>query len=251
MIYVSDGYGERFVADSVEQFKPKDVILLGSNIPHYLKSDKIYYDENSNLRVKGVIIQFAHDFMSHAISNYTDLSHIKQLLEDAGQSIYFPYPNNRDIINCIEELPSYNDIYRIINLLALLDKMAVFKYKRFLGSPAYSEKVFYRPDERIEKVFSFLSYHYTENLQLNNIASIVSMNTSAFCRYFKEKTRKSCIDYIQDLRIGHARRLLIETSLDITQISIESGFNTTRHFNKIFKRKIGFPPSVYREKFAY
>ena len=250
IIYIKEGSGERFVADSIEQFKSGDVILIGSNVPHYMKSDKIYYEGISDLRVKGVVIQFAHDFMSNAINNYADLSRIKQLLEDSKRGVYFPYPHNSDIIQCIEELSSHSDIYLIINLLSLLDKMGSFKYKRYLGSPSYSEKGFLIFDDRIEKVYSFLSYHYTEKLRLDEIASMVSMHTSAFCRYFKEKTGKSCIEHIQDLRISRARRLILETSHDISQISIDSGFNTSCHFNKIFKRKTGFTPSVYRKKFT-
>jgi AraC-like DNA-binding protein len=249
IIYVSESHGERFVADSMERFLPGDVILLGSNLPHYMRSNEIYYKNNPELRVKGVVIQFAHDYMSHAINKYAELTHIKLLLNNAKRGFHFPHPQNREIIRDIETLPDYKGFQRIIHLLLLLDKMAVFKDKRLLSSPHFSENINVFFDNRIEKILSFLNYHYLENISLANLSSIFSMNTSAFCRYFKQKTGKSYIHYIQDLRIGHACKLLIGTAYDISLISIECGFNTICHFNKIFKRKTSLTPSEYRNKF--
>lgn len=249
IIYVKESHGERFVADSVEHFSPGDVILLGSNLHHCMRSSDIYYRGNPGLRVRGVVIQFAHDYMSHAIDKYADFTHVRLLLNSAKRGFYFPCSQNDDIIRCIEDLPLQNGIHRIIGLLLLLDKMATFKDKRFIGSPHYSENTSVFPGSRIEKVLSYLNYHYTENLSLDDMASRFSMNTSAFCRYFKQNTGKSCIDYVQDLRIGYACKLLLGSSFDISQISIECGYNTICHFNKIFKRKTAMTPSEYRNKF--
>ena len=57
------------------------------------------------------------------------------------------------------------------------------------------------------------------------------------------------MEYLLDLRIGHACKLLIENKIDITQISIECGFNTITHFNRIFKRNTGLTPSEYKKQF--
>ncbi|MDR1523771.1 MAG: AraC family transcriptional regulator [Tannerella sp.] len=249
IIYVKESHGERFVADSVEVFNPGDVILLGSNLHHYMRSHEIYYKGDPGLRVKGVVIQFAHDYMAHAIHKYADFTHIKSLLNQAKRGFYFPHPQNSELIQRIEALPRQSGIYRIIDLLLLLDKMAAFKDKRFMGSPHFSENTSEYSGNRIEKILSFLNYHYTENISLNDMSSRFSMNATAFCRYFKQYAGKSYIDYIQDLRIGYACKLLIGTSYDISQISIECGYNTACHFNKIFKRKTALTPSEYRNKF--
>lgn len=249
IIYVRESHGERFVADSMEYFRPGDLILLGSNLPHYMRSNEIYYKGDPELRVKGVVIQFAHDYMSHAINKYAEFTHIKLLLSNAKRGYHFPHPQNQEIIRNIEALPDYKGLQRIIHLLLLLDKMAAFKDKRLLGSPHFSENITVSFDNRIEKILSFLNYHYLENISLDDLASKFPMNTSAFCRYFRQKTGKSYVNYVQDLRIGHACKLLIGTAYDISYISIECGFNTICHFNKIFKRKTSLTPSEYRKKF--
>jgi AraC-like DNA-binding protein len=249
IIYVSESHGERFVADSMERFQAGDVILLGSNLPHYMRSDELYYQGLPGLRVKGVVIQFAHDYMSHAINKYAELAHIKSLLSNAARGYHFPHPRNREIIREIEALPSHEGLQRIIHLLLLLDKMAAFDDKRLLASPHPGGEIAASSDVRIEKILAFLNYHYLESTSLDALASRFSMNTTAFCRYFKQKTGKSYLHYLQDLRIGHACQLLTGTAYDVARISLECGFNTICHFNKIFKRKTALTPSEYRHKF--
>lgn len=249
IIYVEESVGERFVADSMEAYYPGDVILLGNNVPHYMKSAPQYYENNPLLRVKGVVIQFKKDFMSHAINNYTDLKHVKQLLEQSERGIHFPFSTNKEIIEKINLLPTYKGIERIINLLRLLDAMAKISRKRLLGSAQFNNSLSLFTDNRLEKVLSYITFHYTETINLHNIASMVPMNATAFCRYFKEKSGKTFTEYVLDLRIGYACKLLVGNSMDISQISIECGFNTTTHFNRIFKRNTGLTPSEYRRQF--
>lgn len=249
IIYIREGRGERFVADSMEVYMPGDVLLLGHNVPHYMKSAEEYYLGDATKRVKGVVIQFANDYMSHAINHYADLSPIKTLLEKSKRGIHFPSSGNKDIIEYIEALPRYKDVERIVHLLFLLDKMAKSKNKRLLGSPHFNENLSLFTDNRLEKLLSYITYHYTETLSLSRIASIVSMNESAFSRYFKDKTGKSFVEYIQDLRIGYACKLLLGSSNEISQIAIECGFNTLCHFNRTFKKKTGFTPTNYRKQF--
>ena len=249
IIYVKESTGERFVADNMETFYPHDLTFVGHGVPHYMKSAPEYETNNHSLRVKGVIIQFEEHFMSHSISNYADLAHIKKLLDESARGIHFPYPENKEIIRCIELLPDSKGTMRIINLLHLLDLMANFKSKRYLGSLHFCQSVSITMDQRMEKILSFLANHYKENIDLNEISSIVAMNSSSFCRYFKERSGKTFMEYLLDLRIGHACKLLIANKIDLTQISIECGFNTITHFNRIFKRNTGLTPSEYKKQF--
>jgi AraC-like DNA-binding protein len=249
IIYVEEGMGERFVADSMEPFSPGDLILMGSNVPHYMRSAEKYYAGNASLRVRGVVIQFAHDYMTHTISRYADMTPVKRLLEESQRGLHFPSPDNKDLIKCINNLPTNKGVERITNLLLLLDKMANFPSKRILGSLHFSSKPSQSADSRSKKALSYITGHYTENIRLEAVAAIVSMNKSAFCRYLKEKTGRSYIEYVQSLRIGYACKLLISTSYDILQISMECGFNTVCHFNKMFKRNTGLTPSEYRKQF--
>lgn len=249
IIYVEESTGERFVADNMETYKAHDLTLVGHGIPHYMKSAPEYEKGDPNLRVRGTIIQFEEDFMAHAINNYADLSHIKILLDESKRGFHFPYPESEEIIHCIQQLPESNGTMRIINLLHLLDLMAKLPAKRYLGSLQFCQSLSPAMDPRMKKILSFLMTHYKDDIDLYEVSSLVAMNTSSFCRYFKEKSGKTFTEYILGLRIGHACKLLVKNEMDINQICFECGFNTITHFNRIFKRNTGFTPTEYRKQF--
>lgn len=249
IIYVKESTGERFVADSVESFGANDVTLVGHGVPHYMKSDEEYENDKEHRRVSGTIIQFEEEFMSHAINNYADLAHIKKLLDESRRGINFPYPANKEIINCIEQLPQSKGFMRIINLLHLLDLMAGFESKRYLGSVRFCNTMSMTMDQRMEKTLAYISEHFKEDIDLDKVASLAAMNSSSFSRYFKEKTGKTFTEYMLSLRIGFACKLLIEDIIDISQVSLECGFNTIAHFNRVFKRHTGLTPTDYRKEF--
>jgi AraC-like DNA-binding protein len=248
IIYTKEGHGERYVADHMEKFSSGDLILVGPNVPHYMKSAPDYHD-SSPLRIKGVVIQFEREFMSHAINNYIELTSIKMLLNRSQRGLHFPCPDNQKLTKQIEKLPSHKSVGRITNLLTLLDNMASFKAARTLGSPHYSNSISAYTDNRLSKVLSYLSLNYTKPVGLEEMASRVAMNPSAFSRFFKEKAGKTFMDYIIDMRIGYACKLLSGNTMNISEICMECGFNTVSYFNKIFKRNTGFTPSEYKIQF--
>ncbi|MDR0699685.1 MAG: AraC family transcriptional regulator [Tannerella sp.] len=249
IIYFAEGDGYRFVADNMEAIRNGDIILMGSSVPHYMRSAEKYYANDASLRIHGAIVQFAHNFMSFAINNYTDMIPIRELLKMADRGVYFPAPENAELIERIVELPTLKGVKRMTQLLLLLDRMAHFQQKHILGTPYFNLQTLPYIDSRMEKVLAYINRKYAENINLSDIASIASMNTSAFCRYFKEKLGKSPVRYIQELRVGYACKLLISNRLDIIQICIECGFNTPSHFNKVFKRDTGLTPAEYRKQF--
>lgn len=250
IIYVKESTGHRFVGDSIEEYSGGDLILLGSNLPHYMRSSPIYMAENETLRVKGTIIQFEKDFMNHSIANYPQFVQIKNLLEESRRGIHFPYPYSKEIIGQLERIPSANGILQITSLLLLLQEMAVFTEKRLLASPNFHESLSSFGNSRIEKIMSYLNDHYTRNISLKEISSLAAMNPTAFCRYFKENTGKTFMQYITEMRVGYACKLLKAKDMSISHISMECGFDCIIHFNRTFKKLTGFTPSGYKEQMS-
>jgi AraC-like DNA-binding protein len=250
IIYFAEGEGSRFVADSMEAIRHNDIILTGSNVPHYMRSAEDYYAGDATLRVKGVVIQFTHDFMTFAISNYTDMKPIRGLLKAADRGIHFPAPENAELVDRIMQLPLLKGVQRMAHLLLLLDRMASLRQWRALGTSHFDLNVFsYAGDGRMEKVLRYINRNYTKKIKLGDVADVASMNASAFSRYFRENSGKRLMNYISELRIGYACKLLTSTHLDILQILIECGFNTPSHFDTVFKCYMGLTPSEYRMQF--
>lgn len=245
IIYVKESTGFCFVGDCIEEYSDGFLILLGSNLPHYMRSSDIYKSENESLRVKGTVIQFEKDFMLHSINHYPQFIQIKMLLEESRRGICISKPTP-EIKNMVELIPVLKGIDQVISLLRLLQTIAVAN-KRHMASQLYYEKFPTLGNNKIEKIISFINANYTSKLNLNEVASMAAMNASAFCRYFKENTGTTFMQYVTDMRVAHACKLLSLNEMTIYQISIESGFESISHFNRTFKHITHFTPSQYQQ----
>ena len=246
VIYVKEGCGRSFVGDCVESYSAGDLILFGSNLPHYMRSDDIYHSEQSTLRVQGTIIQFEENFMQYSFDYYPQFRQIRQLLEASKRGIIFPKQGNAQVIELISSSPELQGLRQITGLLDLLQGLATASCRRTLASLCYYEKFPVLGNKRIDKIISFINSNYTRALKLDEIAGMASMNSSAFCRFFKEVTGKTFLQYVMDMRIGYACKLLVIGDMEILQIAVECGFDSISHFNRTFKQLTGLTPTQYR-----
>lgn len=248
IIYVKESHGFCFVGDSIVQYSDGDMILFGPNLPHYMRSADAYQTGAVDLRVRGTIIQFEENFMRYSFDSYPQFHSIKLLLEEAKRGILFPGEESGRIRKQLESFPGYTGYRQIITLLDILQEMAAVSARKSLASPCYYEKFPTMGNKRIDKILSFINRNYTRNLKLNEISDMANMNSSAFCRYFKEVTGKTFLQYVMDMRIGYACKLLTLNDGDISQIAVECGFDSISHFNRTFKLLTGMTPTQYREQ---
>ena len=247
IIYVEQGEGECLIGDSIIPYSKGDMILFGTELPHSMQSPA-EYGTDPKLKVKGVNIQFEKDFMHYSISQYSQFIPIRNLLEESCRGIKFAVGTSRKTIRLLKQIPSSKGAEQIIALLSLLQIMATDTKKKFLTTAHYTPSPSIMRNERMEKVIAYLNKHYTESIGLDEIASYTAMNPSAFCRYFKENTGKTFKEYIFEMRIGYACKLLTSSLMNISQIGATCGFESPVHFNRIFKKIIGMTPTLYREQ---
>lgn len=244
LIYVERGWGRCLVGDSVIDYRAGDLILFGSGLPHCMLSAPEALRPGT-YRVSGVNIQFEKDFMQHAFGHYVQFASIRNLLEMACRGICFSLESIPGIVDCVKSIPQAKGAEQLIQLLVLLQQLAVCPQKRLAASPHYNPSSF--NDKKMERILSYLNKCYTRHIPLAEIASYTAMNEAAFCRYFKEHTGKTFTQYVLDMRIGYACRLLADSGMNVSQISVACGFETLTNFNRVFKRITGTTPTDYRE----
>lgn len=246
IIYIKESTGTRFIGNNIASFEAGDIVFIGSNLPHFLKSDDLYHEGNDDMRVKGTIIHFEKDFMYYAINQYPQFIKIKNLLHESQRGIYFARETVPKLQELLEKIPLEKGINQLLLFLEILKEMSEVESRQSISTSDFVNDTVY-DSVRIDKVMSFLNQNYTRTISLEEIASFAAMNTSAFCRYFKSKTGKSFKNYILDMRIGYACKLLVMEDSSISTISSKCGFETISHFNKNFKKNIGYVPSQYRK----
>lgn len=248
LIYVAESHGQCFVGDCIEQYSAGDIILLGSNVPHYMRSNDIYHSGETSLRVQGTIIQFEQNFLQYSLMYYPQLLLIKTLLEEAKRGILFPKKAIEGITKQVVDFPQLKGFRQISVLLEILQELANTSQRKSLASACYYEKLPSMGNKRMDKIISFINGNYTRNLKLDEVAEMANMNTTAFCRFFKEATGKTFLQYVMDMRTGYACKLLTIGDLDVAQVAIDSGFESISNFNRIFKQKNKMTPVQYRKQ---
>lgn len=250
IVYILKSTGTRFVGNNIELFSDEDLVLLGSSVPHMYRNDIQYYQNDPKRRVHAITLQFSNDFFQHSLQQYPEFSQIKNLLEEAKYGVYFNKNANILIRQKITKALHLTGLDLLLETIRILSLMSKSKDKRLLSDE--SEENITSPgdnDPRIIKVKAFLHREYMRHITLKEVANIAGMNVSAFCRYFLEKTSKTCMQYINELRITYACKLLLERSLTITQICYEVGYNNISNFNRQFKKITGHTPTEYMLEF--
>jgi AraC-like DNA-binding protein len=250
IMLVQEGSGIRFAGDSIERFQPGDLVFYGSNIPHLYRSDEEYYSQDIQLLSKATVVYFKENFPGDQFWKLPEMGPIKKLLLLGRQGIKFTGETRSLLEKHILQLAGRRDgIDRMIDLFGILKIMATSKEYRLLSGHAFMENIQVSDSERINAVYQYILDNYTSDPTLEDVAKIACMSTTAFCRYFKTHTNKTYVQFLNEVKIGNATKMLIDNKLTISQICFESGFNNFNHFNNLFKRITGFTPAQYQQQY--
>jgi AraC-like DNA-binding protein len=249
IMLVLEGTGMRFVGDSMERFEQGDLVFYGPNIPHFYRSDEAYYKERSTLLSRAIVIYFKEDFLGESFWDLADIQPVRKLFAQARRGIKFPKIINETLSRLITDLREDRPgVSKVIGLLTILQTMADSRDMKRLSSIAYSEKIDENDCERINKVYQFIMDNYARNPSLEEISQVACMTSTAFCRYFKSHTHKTYTQFLNEVKVGSACKLLIDNKFSISQICFEVGFNNFPHFNDQFKKIMGITPRQYQFK---
>ncbi len=249
IIYVIDGSGSRFVGDNIESFHSGDFVLLGSNLPHFWRSDESYLQSESEKNVRYVVIHFSNTFFDNAVLEFPEFQHVIEMLQLSSRGMCFSREISKQAETKILNVVNSKGLHRVIHTLELLQFLSNTEDYRLLAGELYQFELHKYIDDRFSKVLHYLNSSYLQKVELKKVAAIANLHPSAFCRYFKEKSSKSLSEFVTELRIGYACRLIMEGRMSISQICFESGFNNLSNFNRSFKRQTGFTPSTYYQEY--
>jgi len=251
IVYILKSTGKRFVGNNIEPYADGDLVLLGSFVPHMYKSDPVYHQKDEHLRVHAIVLQFSKDLFPYAMEHYPEFYKIRDVLEKAQSGIYFRNCKKNELIRRrLKRALVLKNIDLLIECIKILSLMSETEEKDLLNEDyRYQIPDNQYQDPRIIKILSWVHNQYSEPLSLQVIAEKAGMNKAAFCRFFKTKTGKTCFEYITELRINFACKLLKEGNLPVTQICYETGFNNISNFNRQFKKITQFTPTNYLQEF--
>ncbi len=242
---IKQGEGTLIVGDKIDRFGRYDILLLGANLPHVLRSDPGYYEVGDNQLASSVTVLFRPEQLEATMLGLPETKHLKFLLQEAQHGVRLRCGTRNVLTEQMEVLPQQRPFDQLINLLALLDNLATNPDREVLSATAYARPQ--RPDDqrRLEQVFSYLFQQYALPISLEDVANVANLTPGAFCRFFRQHTRKTFSQLLNEVRIEHACRHLRESQENISQIAFSCGYTNLSNFNRQFKENVGMPPSEY------
>jgi len=246
LTYIVEGHGRRFVGDHVESFQTGDLILLGPDLPHFWRSDDEFYQGSPERQVQSIVIQFTGEFAQQGLASVPEATAIRHLLERSRYGLRFSQPVSQSVLTKLEQLPDKSGLLQLLGLLEILDLLVTDRDASLLASDGYQLAPGASETERMKRVLEYTLNNFRTEIRMDQIASVAGMAPAAFCRYFKKRTRKSFVEYLNELRIVHARKLLADRDLSISQVCLECGFNNSSHFHRQFKLQTGVTPFQYQ-----
>lgn len=246
---IRKGTGIRLVGDSVEQFEDNDLVLLGAGLPHYWRSDAIYFKDEPRMRVEAVAIHFKEDCWGRDFLEMPEFTSVKKLLLDSKRGIEITGKTKKSLIPVMEAMLKAQNAKRVIVLLDMLQQIAASKEMKILSSAGFSKSYDHSNTDRINEIYNYTFNNFQKEICIKEIAAAVNISPNSFCRYFKTRTLKTYWQFLLEVRIGYACKLLIDDKLSVARICYDCGFNNLSNFNRHFKRMIGMSPLQYSKTY--
>ncbi|RXP45167.1 AraC family transcriptional regulator [Lutibacter sp. HS1-25] len=239
---VLHGEGTYIIGDCVGDFKKHDVFVLGENLPHVFKRDAAFEKETEI-----VSLFFSKNSYGEEFFNLPEFEHFQHFFNDS--ILGYQVLSNKDkitlLLSKLKKLPKYEQFISFLEILNLITEADKLKLSSLINLKKYAGD----EGKRMSDIFQYSMENFHKEVSLEDVANIANMTPNAFCRYFKQRTNKTFVNFLIDIRIGNACKLLAKKNdLSITEISYKSGFNNLANFNRKFKAMKGITPSEFRKK---
>jgi AraC-like DNA-binding protein len=242
---ITSGSGRRIVGNNISSYTKGDLVLLGPNIMHCWE----ILETEEGMDPECIVTHFYENIISSDFFKIPELEPVVELLHKADGGILFKGALTEKVAGSLKRMVTLKGLDQYIELLKVFNYLLQIDDREYLALPSSLPNSYDKDYEQINKIYEYVFQNIQEGINLRDASSLVCMEPSSFCRYFKKKTKQTFMDYVKSVRIGIAAKLLAETDKQITQICYECGYNNLANFNHYFKVIMGKTPSDYRKDF--
>ena len=249
LVLVVKSRGQRIVGDSMEDFQDGDLVFMGPNLPHVFNNSPEYYQGNTELKAEAIVIHFNEGFAGEGFFDLPEMASIKKLLTNSKWGLKILGKTRDRIARWMEEMLTQSPSRRLLQLLQILEDLSTSQQYRMLASFGYIQAEQQEDANRMNKVYQHIMSGFRMPITLNEVAQVANLTPQSFCRFFKSRTRKTFSQFLNEVRIGYACKLMAEEHLNISDICYQSGYNNLSNFNRQFKRIVRKSPLMYRKEY--
>lgn len=243
VVYIVKGSGRAVIGNNVTSFQEGDMAVIGPNLPHVWTADPVRPGEEEPC---SIVIYFNKEFFGSDFYKMKDMKRMVDFLQGAQRGIWITGKTRELLHKKMERLAHKKGFKKLIGLMEILHIISISPENQYLNAENVQSVNTLPENDRLKKVIQYICEHFRRDISLEEIASIAHLSPPSFCRLFKSKTNKPFVEYVNELRISYACKLLNETDQTIYSVGAESGFNTLSNFNKQFKAVMRVSPKQYR-----
>ena len=236
----------RIGGDCAEVIDDYDLVLIASpNLEHVWEQG-----ECQSKDIREITIQFTSDVLPEPLLSKSQFHSIRRMLDRARCGLAFSGLTIMKVFGKIDELTHQRrGFHAVLSFLELLYDLSLADDSRTLSSSSFARIKTSNESRRVNKVQQYIASHYAEDVRLETLADLAGMTPVAFSRFFHQRTGRSLSEYIIEIRLGIAARMLIDTTKMVAEICYDCGFNTLSNFNRLFRKHKGCTPTAFRENF--
>lgn len=247
LAYILEGYGTRYVGSSIKSYQKGDLVLVGEQLTHVWMSDDAFYEDNE-LQTQAIVVKFCPDFAGKDFLNLPEAYGILKTIQDASGGLRITGKANELIKGILIGMLNQSPLEQILSLVQILNIMSKTDEKFVLSNYDLHKSNNAKEKDRMNRIIKHTTLHFRRNIPLEEIANVANLSKSAFCRYFKKTVKKSYLEFLYEIRVEYACKLLLEDNMGMTQICYDSGFNNPSSFSQRFKKIKNITPYEYRKE---
>ncbi|MEO9805360.1 MAG: AraC family transcriptional regulator [Reichenbachiella sp.] len=244
---IVNGHGTVIQGDYIGNFQAGDVYIFGANVPHVLKSDPVYYEEGSTEECHAICVFFDSESFGRDFFELPEMRSVNDFMRKSVRGLKLHGDAKRRVSKIINEIEEQDGITKIISLLNIFNLLSQTDEHQWLSKEPHNLNVDESEGKRLNDIFQFTMKEYHRPITLDEVAEVANMTPSAFCRYFKQRTRKTYVSFLNELRVAHACKLLLNKEINVTEVCYRSGFVNLSNFNRKFKSLTNHTPSQYQK----
>ncbi|WP_316830094.1 AraC family transcriptional regulator [Pedobacter aquatilis] len=247
IVYFKKGHGRQFIGDNISDFNAGDLVIVGSNIPHFWRFDDKYFDKTGKNNVEVYVVHFKEDFWGETFLNLHENLELKKVIACTKQAIQVKGKSRKMAAEIIIRLVNSKGFKRITLLMDFLNEVAQCKNTKNIVSVGFQPNLPEGIGDRIQTVYNYTLSNFKKKIELKEIADVARMSPHSFCKFFKSSSQKTYTQFVNEVRIGQACKLLINSKLSVKEICFESGFLNFTSFHKSFRSITGKTPLIYQK----
>lgn len=248
LVLVLRGRGKRMVGDNVDRFREHDLIFTGPFLPHQWLPDLYHAGHPENYQERCFVIQFLDNFLGEKFFDVPENATLRKFLTGSSRGCRFFGEAKKKIVSILLKMIDSNDTERLFSLLSIFEVFATSSDFHYLSSPASVESFMLKENESMHKALQYIMQNFQKDIQIKDLLEVTNMSYASFYNYFRRNYKVPFKEYLLEIRVEYACKLLRDETLNISEIAYSCGFENLSNFNRQFRKLKLMTPSQYQRQ---